>query len=187
MQADAHDFVMQMPLAYSSQLREGGQGLSGGQRQRLSIARALLFDPPILILDEATSNIDAESENAICKTLRQWTRQRTAIVVSHRLSTLRDADRLLVFEEGRLVEQGSPQELLMQGGAYSKLANLQWGLADLRRRLGVPVGTAIPSDIDAFQSDDGAIGICQPHAYLSSELGGRRSVPRRGRRANCLA
>jgi ATP-binding cassette subfamily B protein len=161
-QADAHDFVMQMPLAYSSQLREGGQGLSGGQRQRLSIARALLFDPPILILDEATSNIDAESENAICKTLRQWTRRRTAIVVSHRLSTLRDADRLLVFEDGRLVEQGSPQELLAQGGPYSRLANLQWGLADLRRRLGVPVGAAIPSDADAFQGDDEA-GVGSPH------------------------
>ncbi|MEN6452119.1 MAG: DUF1854 domain-containing protein [Thermoguttaceae bacterium] len=141
-EADAHDFVMEMPLAYSTQLREGGLGLSGGQRQRLSIARALLFNPPVLILDEATSNIDAESERAICNTLRRWTRRRTAIVISHRLSTLGGANRLLVFDQGQLIEQGTPDELLARGGVYSRLANLQWRLSDLQRRLEATVAAS---------------------------------------------
>lgn len=139
-QADAHDFIMQTPFAYSTQLREGGAGLSGGQRQRLSIGRALLFNPAILILDEATSSVDAESEVAICNTIRRWTRKRTAIVISHRLSTLRGADRLLVFDDGCLVEQGTPEELIALGGIYSKLASIQGSLRDIGRQLGESVG-----------------------------------------------
>ncbi len=129
--ADAHDFIMRMPLAYSTQLGEGGSGLSGGERQRLSIARALLFDPAILILDEATASVDAESERAICRAIRRWVRapcthgRRTAIVIAHRLSTLQDADRLLVFDEGCLIEEGTQRELLSRGGLYSMLLRLQ--------------------------------------------------------------
>ncbi len=137
--ADAHDFVMRMPFGYSTQLRQGGAGLSGGERQRLSIARAIVYDPAILILDEATSNIDAESERAICNTIRQWTRRRTAIVISHRLSTLRDADWLLVFEDGRLVEQGNQDELIAQGGVYSALVTLQGNLNDRHHRLAATI------------------------------------------------
>ena len=131
-QADAHDFIMRMPLAYSTQLGEGGSGLSGGERQRLSIARALLFDPAILILDEATASVDAESERAICRAIRRWARRRTAIVIAHRLSTLQDADRLLVFDQGRLIEQGTQQELLSRGGLYSTLLRLQCNLTEGR-------------------------------------------------------
>jgi ATP-binding cassette subfamily B protein len=162
-QADAHDFIMEMPLAYSTQLREGGTGLSGGERQRLSIARALLFDPAILILDEATSNVDAESERAICRTVRRWARQRTAIVISHRLSTLRGADWLLVFDQGRLVEQGTQESLIAQGGIYSTLASIQGDLTDIRQRLEATVGAAAVANVESAigSEDDG-------DAFLSS-------------------
>ena len=150
--ADAHNFIMQMPFAYSTQLREGGAGLSGGERQRLSIARALLFDPAILILDEATSSVDAESERAIRNTIRRWTRQRTAIVISHRLSTLCGADWLLVFDEGRLVEQGTEEELVAQGGIYSMLVSIQGNLTDVRRRLEAAVGSRVLSGAEPVAS-----------------------------------
>ena len=113
--ADSHEFIMRMPFAYETQLGEGGSGLSGGERQRLSIARALLFDPAILILDEATASVDAESERAICQAIRRWVHRRTTIVIAHRLSTLQGADRLLVFDQGRLVEQGTPAESVGAG------------------------------------------------------------------------
>ena len=152
----AHEFIMRMPFAYETQLGEGGSGLSGGERQRLSIARALLFDPAILILDEATASVDAESERAICQGIRRWARapgqagrargrgRRTTIVIAHRLSTLRDADRLLVFDQGRLVEQGTPAELLEQGGLYSTLASIQYNLGESRRALNRQPGTIHP-------------------------------------------
>lgn len=139
--ADAHDFIMRMPLAYENQLGEGGLGLSGGERQRLSIARALLFDPAILILDEATASVDAESERAICRAIRRFSRSRTTIAIAHRLSTLQEADRLLVFDQGRLIEQGTPQELVEMGGVYSTLASLQSNLRESRRRIASCVGT----------------------------------------------
>ncbi|HMP04992.1 MAG TPA: ABC transporter transmembrane domain-containing protein, partial [Lacipirellulaceae bacterium] len=104
--AQAHDFILATPLGYDTWLGERGAGLSGGERQRLSIARAILFDPPILVLDEATSSVDAESEQAIQQALAALTRGRTTIAIAHRLSTLRDADRILVFDRGQLAEQG---------------------------------------------------------------------------------
>jgi ATP-binding cassette subfamily B protein len=125
-QADAHGFIMRLPFAYESHLGEGGGGLSGGERQRLSIARALLVDPDILILDEATASIDAESERAICAAIRRFSRRRTTIAIAHRLSTLRNADRLLVFDQGRLVEQGTHNELMALDGLYSSLVRLQY-------------------------------------------------------------
>jgi len=133
--ADSHGFIMRMPLAYDNRLGEGGTGLSGGERQRLSIARALLFDPAILILDEATASVDAESERAICEALRRFSRRRTTIAIAHRLSTLKDADRLLVFDQGRLIEQGSHHELIAQDGLYSSLVRLQGNLLENRRRM----------------------------------------------------
>jgi ATP-binding cassette subfamily B protein len=123
--AQAHEFILHSPLGYDTWLGERGAGLSGGERQRLSIARAILYDPPILILDEATSNIDAESEQAIQQALRALTRGRTTIAIAHRLSTLRDANRILVFDRGELIEQGSHEELLQEDGTYAKLVRLQ--------------------------------------------------------------
>jgi ATP-binding cassette subfamily B protein len=123
--AQAHDFILRSPLGYDTWLGERGAGLSGGERQRLSIARAILFDPPILVLDEATSSVDAESEQAIQQALQALTRGRTTIAIAHRLSTLRDANRILAFDRGQLVEQGTHEELLAKNGQYAKLVRLQ--------------------------------------------------------------
>ena len=133
--AHAHDFIMRAPFGYDTQVGEGGSGLSGGERQRISIARALLYDPQILILDEATSSVDTESERAIQEALRVFAKGRTTIAIAHRLSTLRDADRLLVFDRGRLVEQGSHAELLARGGVYSSLVTIQTNLQKGVRQL----------------------------------------------------
>ncbi|HEX6963708.1 MAG TPA: DUF1854 domain-containing protein, partial [Lacipirellula sp.] len=123
--AQSHEFILNSPLGYDTWLGERGAGLSGGERQRLSIARAILYDPPILVLDEATSSVDAESEQAIQQALKALTRGRTTIAIAHRLSTLRDAHRIMVFDRGRLTEQGSHAELLAQNGQYAKLVRLQ--------------------------------------------------------------
>ena len=123
--ANAHDFILQGALAYDAPLGERGAGLSGGEKQRVSIARALLYDPRILVLDEATSSVDTESERAIQDALRELARGRTTIAIAHRLSTLRDADRILVFDQGRLIEQGSHQELLDADGIYANLVRIQ--------------------------------------------------------------
>jgi ATP-binding cassette subfamily B protein len=144
--ADAHNFILRMPFAYETRLGEGGSGLSGGERQRLSIARALLFDPAILILDEATASIDAESERAICDAIRRFSRKRTTIAIAHRLSTLKDADRLIVFDQGRLIEQGTHDELLGQEGLYSTLVSIQGNLRDGRRRVESFLGNPNPSN-----------------------------------------
>ena len=103
----------------------GGRQLSGSERQRLSIARAILADPRILVLDEATASVDTETERAIQASLEQLTRGRTTISIAHRLSTLREADRLIVIEDGRLVESGTHDELVRQKGTYYKLLQLQ--------------------------------------------------------------
>jgi ABC-type multidrug transport system fused ATPase/permease subunit len=123
--AGAHDFIMRSQLAYETMLGERGAGLSGGEKQRLSIARTLLYDPRILILDEATSSIDAESERAIQQALEVLVRGRTTIAIAHRLSTLRNADRILAFDRGKLVEQGTHAELLAAGGIYANLVRIQ--------------------------------------------------------------
>ena len=117
--AQAHDFILHKPLGYDTWLGERGAGLSGGEKQRVSIARALLYDPRVLILDEATSSVDTESEKAIQEALRVLTRGRTTLAIAHRLSTLCDSDRILVFDQGQLIEQGTHDELLALDGKYA--------------------------------------------------------------------
>jgi ATP-binding cassette, subfamily B, bacterial MsbA len=137
--AHAHDFIKAMPAGYRTMIGERGQRLSGGQRQRLAIARALLKNSPILILDEATSSLDSESEHLVQEALANLMANRTAIVIAHRLSTVRRASQIVVLERGRVVEAGRHDELLARpGGAYAKLYALQ--LAAGRRPLEVPAG-----------------------------------------------
>ena len=123
--AHAHEFILRLPQGYDSLVGERGQGLSGGERQRISIARALLIDPKILILDEATSSVDTETEKEIQKALDNLVRGRTTIAVAHRLSTLRRANRLVVMDKGRMVEVGSHEELMDKQGAYHRLYEAQ--------------------------------------------------------------
>ncbi|MCA9935748.1 MAG: ABC transporter ATP-binding protein [Anaerolineales bacterium] len=125
--AEAHDFIMQLSDGYDTIVGERGQKLSGGQRQRISIARAVLKDPPVLILDEATSSVDNETEAAIQRSLERLAVGRTTIVVAHRLSTVRNADRTFVLERGQLVESGTHEELVRSGGIYAKLWRVQTG------------------------------------------------------------
>jgi ATP-binding cassette, subfamily B, bacterial len=125
--AEAHEFIQQLPQGYDTIVGERGQKLSGGQRQRLAIARALLKDPPILILDEATSAVDNETEAAIQKSLEYITANRTTVAIAHRLSTIRYADCIYVMEQGKIVEQGKHEELLNLGGIYTQLWNVQTG------------------------------------------------------------
>ncbi|NEP16073.1 MAG: ABC transporter ATP-binding protein [Leptolyngbya sp. SIO4C1] len=125
--AEAHDFIVKLPHGYDTIVGERGQKLSGGQRQRLAIARAILKDPPILILDEATSAVDNETEAAIQKSLEKITRDRTTIAIAHRLSTVRNCDRIYVMEQGQLVEWGTHEELLARQGLYAALWRVQMG------------------------------------------------------------
>lgn len=119
--ADAHEFILQLTNGYATVLGERGAGLSGGQRQRLCLARTVLQDPSFLILDEATSALDADTERRVCKNIGQAFRTNTVLFITHRLTTLIDADRILFMDKGRIIEDGSPQELLNAGGAYATL------------------------------------------------------------------
>lgn len=123
--ANAHEFIMQSEHGYQTVIGDRGSKLSGGQRQRLSIARAVLKNPPIMILDEATSALDTESEKLVQNALDNLMKNRTSIVIAHRLSTIKNADVICVFHEGRIVEQGTHDELLKQNKIYSKLYNMQ--------------------------------------------------------------
>ena len=125
-QAYATDFINKLPQGYDTSIGDRGVRLSGGQRQRLCVARALLKDAPVLILDEATSALDTESEAMVQKALGNLMKNRTTLVIAHRLSTIMHADRIVVMEQGRVVQVGSHQELLAQGGLYRTLYDMQF-------------------------------------------------------------
>ena len=125
--AEAHDFIANLPEGFDTVIGERGQKLSGGQRQRLSIARAILKDPPILILDEATSAVDNETEAAIQRSLAKISKHRTVVVIAHRLSTIVDADQILVLENGKVAESGRHADLIDSGGLYDNLWKVQTG------------------------------------------------------------
>jgi ATP-binding cassette, subfamily B, bacterial len=125
--ANAHDFILKLPLGYDTRLGERGATLSGGERQRLSIARAFLKDAPILILDEPTSALDAATEHLLLEALYRLIKGRTTFLIAHRLSTVRNADRIVVVHDGKIVEEGTHQELLVLTGRYAHLHNLQLG------------------------------------------------------------
>jgi ATP-binding cassette, subfamily B, bacterial MsbA len=123
--AHAHDFIMEYENGYDTNIGDGGGKLSGGQRQRISIARAILKNPPIMILDEATSALDTESEKLVQQALENLMKNRTSIVIAHRLSTVKNADLICVMSQGEIVEQGKHDELLSLNGIYTKLYNMQ--------------------------------------------------------------
>jgi ABC-type multidrug transport system fused ATPase/permease subunit len=126
--ANADDFITKLPEGFDTELGERGVKLSGGQKQRLALARAILADPKILILDEATSSVDAEAEYLIQQALERVLKGRTALVIAHRLSTIRNADKILVLDSGRIVETGNHIELMQRGGLYSRLYQRQMEL-----------------------------------------------------------
>ncbi len=126
--AFAHEFIEKLPEGYQTDLGESAVTLSGGQRQRLAIARAILRDAPVLLLDEATSALDAESERAVQKAFEDMSKTKTTLVIAHRLATVQNADRIIVMDEGRIVETGAHKELIKNEGLYARLANLQFDL-----------------------------------------------------------
>ena len=125
--AEAMDFIEALPEKWDTLIGEGGHRLSGGQRQRIAIARAVLKDAPLLLLDEATSAVDYETEAALQRSIESVTKGRTAVIIAHRLSTVRKADRIIVLDKGCVVEDGSHEILVEQGGIYARLWAVQTG------------------------------------------------------------
>ena len=131
--ANAHDFICAFPDGYDSQIGERGVKLSGGQKQRIAIARALLKNPQIIILDEATAALDTESEHLIQQALSRLMKKRTSIVIAHRLSTIHDADQIIVLEKGQVLEKGTHDQLMQNNGRYKQLHDLQFPqLSDIK-------------------------------------------------------
>ena len=131
-QAGAHDFILELPEGYDTIVGERGSNLSGGQRQRIAIARALISNPRILIFDEATSSLDYESERIIQQNMQEIAKGRTVFIIAHRLSTVRWSNRIITIERGRLIEEGTHDELVRTGGRYATLYRMQGGIHEVR-------------------------------------------------------
>lgn len=123
--ANCDEFVSKLPDGYNTYIGENGAELSGGERQRISIARALLKDAPIVLLDEATASLDAENETIVQEAISNATKGKTVIVIAHRMRTIENADKVIVLNEGKVVEEGNPQELIKKNGQFAKMVNLQ--------------------------------------------------------------
>lgn len=171
--ANAHDFIMRLPKKYDTRLGERGAQLSGGERQRISVARAFLKDSPILILDEPTSSIDSKTESVILEALERLMAGRTTFMVAHRLSTIRGADKILVMQQGQLVEQGTHDELLEQGGLYKQLYDMQTGQAWRGRRRLFEVA-------ESYSGSNGNKDAAKGHGHVLAPLSGegRSTKPR---------
>ena len=140
--ANAHDFICKLPNGYQAEIGEGGMKLSGGQRQRIALARAFLKNAPILILDEATSSLDSKAENLIQEALKRLMQGRTTITIAHRLSTIQSADKIVVFDNGEIVENGNHQELLQKPyGLYRCLYEEQFNKVNFLNVNLSPIGT----------------------------------------------
>jgi len=124
--AQAHDFIMELPDGYDTLLGERGMGLSGGQKQRIAIARAICLNPSILILDDATSAVDMETEFQIQKALKEVMKGRTTFIIAHRISSLKHADEIIVLEEGKIVERGVHEQLIHNNGPYQRIYDIQY-------------------------------------------------------------
>ena len=136
--AQCDDFVGKLPQGYQTMVGENGSTLSGGERQRISIARALLKDAPVVLLDEATASLDVENESAVQTALSRLLRGKTVLIIAHRMRTVAGADKVVVLEQGRVAQQGAPAELMTQGGLYRRMVELQnqtarWQLSGTRR------------------------------------------------------
>ena len=121
--ACCHEFIMELPDGYQTVIGEGGASLSGGEKQRISIARAIMKDAPIIILDEATANVDPENEKELVEAIDALTKEKTILMIAHRLKTVRNADKILVVDKGKIVEQGKHEELMKQDGIYRRFVN----------------------------------------------------------------
>ena len=121
--ASCHDFIMKLDKGYDTVIGEGGASLSGGEKQRLSIARAMMKSAPIIILDEATANVDPENEKELMQAIEELTRKKTVIMIAHRLKTVRNADKIVVIDEGRIVQEGKHEELIKIDGIYKRFVN----------------------------------------------------------------
>ena len=121
--ACCHDFIVSLPNGYDTVIGEGGASLSGGERQRISIARAIMKDSPIIILDEATANVDPENERDLMLAIQELTKEKTVIMIAHRLKTVRHADQIIVLDKGHIAEQGKHEELMKNGGIYAKFVD----------------------------------------------------------------
>ncbi len=132
--ADAHDFISDLPEGYETIVGERGVGLSGGQRQRIALARAILKDPSILILDDTTSSLDMETENRIQKTLKSIQKNKTSFIIAHRISSVKDADQILVMNNGAIIERGTHEDLLRKKGYYFNVYKNQYGNFEEKHR-----------------------------------------------------